>query len=191
MGHRSHDPSTPDLETDILQNSRHRFGRKLVCDRPMRRPGVLTQLFLQFHIIDLVHDSIGLIGEASPLGMDFPVVIPATIDSGHHPRSITYSEPPVPQAFKDVALQYHVRPRFHGTQGIAVNVQLPLRGDPRILLPQASRRRIARIDEPSVARRRPLRCQSLLCLFVEPVKSLPGYVHLAPHFQKVGGIFVK
>ena len=47
MGYWSHDPGASNLKTDVLQNSRGCFGWKLVCHRPMRRPGVLTELLLQ------------------------------------------------------------------------------------------------------------------------------------------------
>src|SRR5439155_29720 len=165
-----------DLDLDILEHGHGALGRKLVGDRPARRPRHEAEALLPVDTIDLVDDAVDVVVEMRPVGFDLAMESEQLFDG-------------IAQLGERIGLEAAaLEPLDHARQGIfrhfadlapgiGKKAERARGGDPGVLLPQRASRRIARIGEDGIA-------GGLLPL-VEREKCLLGHVDFAAHLANL------
>ena len=146
-----------DLELNRLDDRQLFLRRKLVRDRPTRRPRHETQLALQREVVDFVHDSVDVVAQRVPSIADVLIKVQATLDATH-PFSLRADlEAPVLQLQQHLAVRLGHLAVFDKSRRVHINIQRPGRCQFRVELAQTSGRSVTWIDEgllPAFPRRR-------------------------------------
>ena len=181
-------PGTPDLHGDVQQFGVDLLGRVLVGDGPTRRPRGRAQRPLQAEIVDLDDDAVERV-------LDVAAVLAVIVDHVEDLRerrdlTVVRRHRHSPLGVQRVRLGLvgddvmraggPPRAPAQRTDAMRVKAQPPCGGDARILLPERSGRRIARVGE----RRAP----GILLFTVERLEIVPTHEHLAADLHELGDI---
>ena len=120
---------------------------KLVCDGPARRPRDKPEPFLQVQRVNLVDHSVYLKGKVWPSFLHLSVVIQQAGHAALDRRIGARPESPVLELREDLAVAVRQLARLQQSDAVAEHFERTRGGDPRIQLPKAPGRRIARVDE--------------------------------------------
>ena len=178
---RLHDPErgdpagATDVDLDVEERGVDLLGRVLEGDGPPRRPRGGAELALHRDLVDLDDDPVDLVLDVVPVlarvhdeGLDL-------LDRVDDPEVVGHRQPPCLRALVGLALPLQLEP-LALADAVDEHAQLAARGDARVLLPQRSGRRVARVGEGRLARLDELR--------VEVAERLDREEHLAAHLDE-------
>src|SRR6516165_1335589 len=173
---RGERPGTPDLEADVPDDREHLIGRELVRDRPARRARDEPEPLLVGARVELVDDAVDLVRQrAAPLA-DMAVVAEASLHPLHGARFRRYRQPVRTQQLEQLALPRGQEHALDDADPVEESAERATRRDARIELPEAPRRRVARVHEHLLA--------ALARELVHPLEAGDRHEHLAPRLEE-------
>ncbi len=166
-------------DLDVVQVGGALLGRELVGDGPPGRPGGEAELLPPGQVRHLDDHAVDLVGEVVAVVLPAPAVLDHLLDGVEHPGLGVHREPQLAQEPEGVLVAGHGWATHDLAELVAPHRQLALGRDRGVLLAERAGRGVAGVDERRLARSGgPL---------VEGVEGGRGHVHLAPHFEDLGG----
>ncbi len=151
--HRGQRARAAHLKFDVAHRGESLFGGEFVRDRPARRPRNESQLPLQIEIVDLVDHAVDLVRQLRAQRTHLTVVIQTAVGPFHDARLRADLESPMAQCLQYRAVMSGQVAALDDSEAVDEQVERTRRRHTRIELAQASRRRIARVDETLLAAR--------------------------------------
>ena len=173
LGDRRQRAGAADLNFDVAHDRGRLLGGELVRDRPARRARHEAEPLLPIEAVDLVDDAVDIVVERGALHLDLAMKCQQLLDRAAHFGQRIGLEAARGKPLDHAGLRVgrhlaHLAPR------VGKKAERPRRRNRSILLPQRSRRRIARIDEERLA--------GFGLLAVEFEEGVLGHVDFAAHF---------
>ena len=147
---RRHPAGPPDVDADVEQLGGDLLRRVLVRDRPARRPRRRAELVLHRPLVELDHHAVDLVLDRVPVLAEVADVGPHLVQVRASLRCGLTGRPQRSRA-SYASDSRSGREALEHAEAVADEAQVAGRGDPRILLPQRSGRRVARVGERRLA----------------------------------------